>query len=188
MRGSTYPLIDAEVAAALVLERTRFLGSERVALVDCAGRVLAEDIVAADPLPAFPSSAVDGYALRAADAGRALRVAGESAAGRPFERAVEPGMAIRILTGGGLPDGADCVVMMEDVELSGDVVKVPVGLKPGQHFHAPRDDMRPGDHVRPAGWALRAAELGLAAALGLPELPVGRRPRGALMSTAGAVG
>jgi molybdenum cofactor synthesis domain-containing protein len=175
--------VDVEVAAALVLERTRFLGSERVALVDCAGRVLAEDIVAAGPLPAFPSSAVDGYALRAADAGRALRVAGESAAGRPFERAVEPGTAIRILTGGVLPDGADCVVMMEDVELSGDVVKVPAGLKPGQNFHAPGADLRPGEHVLPAGVQLGAAELGLAAALGLPELPVGRRPRVALMST-----
>src|SRR5258708_5055256 len=69
MRASTYPLIDAEVAAALVLERTHFLGAERVPLMDCAGRVLAEDIVAADPLPAFPSSAVDGYALRAAGDG-----------------------------------------------------------------------------------------------------------------------
>ncbi len=183
MRASTYPLIDAEVAAALVLERTRFLGSERVALVDCAGRVLAEDIVASAPLPAFPSSAVDGYALRAADAGKALRVAGESAAGRPFERAVEPGTAIRILTGGVLPEGADCVVMMEDVELSGDVVKVPGGLQPGQNFHAPGADLRPGERVLPAGVQLGAAELGLAAALGLPELPVGRRPRVALMST-----
>src|SRR5260370_6215943 len=183
MRGSTYPLIDAEVAAVLVLERTRFLGSERVALVDGAGRVLAEDIVAADPLPAFPSSAVDGYALRAADAGRALRVAGESAAGRPFERAVEPGMAIRILTGGVLPDGADCVVMMEDVELSGDVVKVPAGLTPGQNFHAPGADLRPGEHVLPAGVPLRAAELGLAAAPAPPELPVGRRPRVSPRST-----
>src|SRR5258708_19776409 len=101
MRASTYPLIDAEVAAALVLERTRFLGSERVALVDCAGRVLAEDIVASALLPAFPSSAVDGYALRAADAGKALRVAGESAAGRPFETPVEPGTAIPHLNAAG---------------------------------------------------------------------------------------
>src|SRR5258708_6788910 len=151
MRASTYPLIDAEVAAALVLERTHFLGAERVPLMDCAGRVLAEDIVAADPLPAFPSSAVDGYALRAADAGRALRVAGESAAGRPFERAVEPGMAIRILTGGVLPDGADCVVMMEDVELSGDVGKAPASLTPGPNFPPPGAALRPGEHVLPAG-------------------------------------
>ena len=183
MRASTYPLVDAEVAAALVLGRTHFLGSERVPLSDCAGRVLAEDIVALAPLPAFPSSAVDGYALRAADAGKALRVVGESAAGRPFESQVQPGTAIRILTGGVLPDGADCVVMMEAVRLSGDAVTVPGGLTPGQNFHAPGADLRAGERVLPAGVQLTAAEIGLAAALGLPELPVGRRPQVALMST-----
>jgi molybdopterin molybdotransferase len=183
LRASTYPLVDAEVAAALVLERTHFLGSETVALVDCAGRVLAEDIVASAPLPAFPSSAVDGYAVRAADAGKALLVAGESAAGRPYERVVQPGTAIRILTGGVLPAGSDCVVMMEDVELSGDIVTVPSGLKPGQNFHAPGADLKAGERVLPAGVHLGAAEIGLAAAVGLAELPVGRRPRVALLST-----
>jgi molybdopterin molybdotransferase len=183
MRASAYPLVDAEVAAALVLERAHFLGSEKVPLSDCAGRVLAEDIVALAPLPAFPSSAVDGYALRAADAGKALRVVGESAAGRPFESQVQPGTAIRILTGGVLPDGADCVVMMEAVRLSGDAVTVPGGLTPGQNFHAPGADLRAGERVLPAGVQLTAAEIGLAAALGLPELPVGRRPQVALMST-----
>src|SRR5258708_4349832 len=185
MRASTYPLIDAEVAAALVLERTHFLGAERVPLMDCAGRVLAEDIVAADPLPAFPSSAVDGYALPAADAGRALRGAGESGAGRLWERAVGPGRAIRILPGGVFPAGADCVVMREDVERGGDVVKAPAGLTPGQNFHAPGADLRPGEHVLPAGLQLGAAELGLAAALGLPELLVGGRPRVALLFPGG---
>src|SRR5258708_10584346 len=146
MRASTYPLIDAEVAAALVLDRTSFLGAERVPPMDCAGRVLAEDVVGADPLPAFPSSAVDGYALRAADAGRALRVAGESAAGRPFERAGEPGMAIRILTGVVFPDGADCVVMMVNVDLSGHVFKLPAGLTPAHNYHAPGADPRPAEH------------------------------------------
>lgn len=145
--------------------------------------MLARDIVAAAPLPAFPSSAVDGYAVRAADAGKALRVDGESAAGRPFDRAVEPGTAVRILTGGVLPAGANCVVMMEEVELSGDVVTVPGGLKPGQNFHAPGADLKAGEPVLAAGVQLGAAEIGLAAALGLAELPVGRRPRVALMST-----
>ena len=139
--------------------------------------------MASAPLPAFPSSAVDGYAVRAADAGKALRVVGESAAGRPFERSVEPGTAIRILTGGVLPEGADCVVMMEDVALSGDAVTVPGGLKPGQNFHAPGADLRAGEVVLPAGVQLGAAEIGLAAALGLAELPVGRRPLVALLST-----
>jgi molybdopterin molybdotransferase len=183
VRASAYPLVDAEIAASLVLDRTFFLGAERVPLIDCSGRVLAEEIVAPAPLPAFPSSAVDGYALRAADAGKALRVVGESAAGRPFERSVEPGTAIRILTGGVLPEGADCVVMMEDVALSGDAVTVPGGLKPGQNFHAPGADLRAGEVVLPAGAQLGAAEIGLAAALGLAELPVGRRPLVALLST-----
>jgi molybdopterin molybdotransferase len=183
LRASAYALVDADVAAALVLERTHYLGAERVLLMDCAGRVLAEDIVASAALPALPSSAVDGYALRAADARKALRVAGESAAGRPFDSALEPGTALRILTGGVLPEGADCVVMMEDVELSGDVVTVPGGLQPGQNFHAPGADLRAGEKVLPAGVQLGAAEIGLAAALGLAELPVGRRPRVALMST-----
>jgi molybdopterin molybdotransferase len=183
MRASTYPLVDAEIAAELVLERTNFLGVENVALIDCGGRVLGRDIVASAPLPAFPSSAVDGYAVRSADAGKALRVTGESAAGRPFDHAVASGSAVRILTGGVLPEGADCVVMMEDVQLSGDVVTVPGGLKPGQNFHAPGADLRAGERVLPAGIQLSAAEIGLAAALGLAELPVGRRPRVALMST-----
>ncbi|HEY4913308.1 MAG TPA: gephyrin-like molybdotransferase Glp [Candidatus Dormibacteraeota bacterium] len=183
MRASAYPLLDAEAAASLVLERTQFLGAENVALIDCGGRVLARDIVASAQLPAFPSSAVDGYAVRAADAGKALRVVGESAAGRPFDRAVEQGVAVRILTGGVLPAGADCVVMLEDVKLDGDAVTVPGGLKPGQNFHAPGADLQAGERVLPAGVQLGAAEIGLAAALGLAELPVGRRPRVALMST-----
>ncbi|MHB8588928.1 MAG: molybdopterin molybdotransferase MoeA [Candidatus Dormibacteraceae bacterium] len=183
MRASAYPLIDAGAAATLVLDHTPFLGAERVPLADCLGRVLVEAIVASAPLPAFPSSAVDGYAVRAADGGKSLRVVGESAAGRPFDRTVEPGTAIRILTGGVLPEGADCVVMVEDVEVSGDVVTVPGSLASGQNFHAPGADLRAGERVLPAGVALGAAEIGLAAALGLAELPVGRRPRVALVST-----
>jgi molybdopterin molybdotransferase len=183
VRASAYPLVDVSDAAELVLEHTPVLGTELIALVDCSGRVLAEDLVAAAALPAFPSSAVDGYAVRSADAGKSLRVVGESAAGRPFERSVEPGAAIRILTGGVLPEGADCVVMVEDVELRGEVVKVPEGLVPGQNFHAPGADLRAGERVLQAGTVLGAAEIGLAAALGLPKLPVGRRPRVALLST-----
>ena len=79
MRASTYPLIDADEAAALVLERTVVLGVERVGLAEAPGRVLAEDLVAGAPLPPFPSSAVDGYAVHASDAGRSLRVVGSSA-------------------------------------------------------------------------------------------------------------
>ena len=183
MRASTYPLIDADDAAALVLKHTPVLGIEKVSLAHCVGRVLAEDLVAPSSLPAFPASAVDGYAVRAADAGKQLRVVGESAAGRPFDGKLTRGSAVRTLTGGVLPDGADCVVMVEDVEEKGDLVTVPTSLKPGVNFHAPGADLRAGERVVVAGQQLGPAEIGLAAALGFPRLPVYRRPRVALMST-----
>ena len=166
-----------------MLAHTPVLGVERVALADSVGRVLAHDLVADSPLPAFPSSAVDGYAVRAADAGKTLRVLGESAAGRPFDRTVGPGTAARILTGGAVPDGADCVVMVEDVTISGDQVTVPVSLRSGSNFHKVGDDLRPGDRILSAGTQLGAAEIGIAAATGRADLPVHRRPRLALMST-----
>jgi molybdopterin molybdotransferase len=183
VRASTYPLIEVDEAAALVLDSTPVLGVERVALAHCIGRVLAEDLVAPASLPLLPSSAVDGYAVRAADAGKPLRVLGESAAGRPFDGTIQPGTAARILTGGVVPDGADCVVMVEDVQLIGDVVTTPSPLRAGTNFHAPGADVRAGERVVAAGTQLGAAELGLAAALGFPRLPVRRRPRAALLST-----
>ncbi len=183
MRASTYPLVDADVAAALVLERTPVLPAERVSLSDAVGRVLAQDLRAPTDLPAFPASAVDGFAVRAADAGRTLREVGESAAGRPFEGHVEPGTATRILTGGVVPDGADTVVMVEDVRVDGATVTVPAGLQAGTNFHRPGADVHAGERVLTAGTQLGAAELGLAAALGFAELEVYRRPRVALMST-----
>ena len=183
MRASTYPLIDADEAAALVLERTPVLGVESVALADAPGRVLAEDLVAEAPLPPFPSSAVDGFAVRAADAGKTLRVLGESAAGRPFEGTVGPGAAARILTGGVVPEGADSVVMVEDVHVSGDRVTVPATLTAGGNFHKVGADLATGDLILRAGTQLGGAEIGIAAAAGRPRLPVRRRPRVALMST-----
>ena len=183
MRVSTYPLVDAAEAAATVLEHTPVLGSEQLALSECAGRVLAADLMATSPLPPHPSSAVDGFAVRAADAGRTLRIVGESAAGRPLAARVDAGTAARILTGGVVPDGADTVVMVEDVQLHGDSVTVPQGLSAGTNFHAVGADLRQGERVLTAGMQLGAAEIGLAAALGRPRLEVHRRPKVALMST-----
>ena len=183
MRASTYPLVDADEAAALVLDRTPVLLHERVVIGEAVGRVLAEDLSAHSELPAFSTSAVDGFAVRAADAGGTLRVVGESAAGRPFAGGVEPGTAARILTGGVLPAGADTVVMVEDVRLAGDVVTVPGDLRAGSNFHRPGADVKAGEVVLRAGTQLGAAELGLAAALGFAEVEVFRRPRVALMST-----
>lgn len=183
MRVSTYPLIDADEAARIVLEHIPVLGVEHVVLSESLGRVLAEDLVADAPLPPFPSSAVDGYAVRAADAGKTLRVLGESAAGRPFDGTIAPGSAARILTGGVVPAGADVVVMVEDVQIAGETVTVPSGLKPGTNFHKVGDDLRAGDRLLAAGTQLGAAEIGVAAATGHARLPVRRRPRVALTST-----
>jgi molybdopterin molybdotransferase len=183
MRASLYPLVDADEAAALVLERTPVLAAERVAIGDAIGRVLAEDMRAPAELPAFPSSAVDGFAVRAADSGKTLRVTGESAAGRPLAGELALGAAVRILTGGVVPDGADSVVMFEDVRLDGDAVAVPSGLQAGANFHRPGADVRAGELVLTRGVQLGAAEVGIAAALGFAQLEVYRRPRVALMST-----
>jgi molybdopterin molybdotransferase len=183
MRASAYPLVDAEAAAALVLEGTPVLPAERVHVGEAAGRVLSEDMRAPAELPAFPSSAVDGFAIRAADGGATLRVVGESAAGRPFAGDLQPGTAARILTGGVVPDGADVVVMVEDVHVDGATVTVPAGLRAGTNFHQPGADVRAGELVLTKGTQLGAAELGLAAALGFAQVEVYRRPRVALMST-----
>lgn len=166
-----------------MLDNTPVLGSEQVSLADAVGRVLAEDLFAPADLPTFPSSAVDGFAVRATDAGKTLRIAGESAAGRPYGATVPSGSAVRILTGGVVPDGADCVVMVEDVRLENDSVSVPGSLVPGTNFHRVGDDVTAGQRVLQRGIQLGAAEIGVAAAVGLARVPVGRRPRVALMST-----
>jgi molybdopterin molybdotransferase len=183
MRASTYPLVDAAEARATVLRLTPTLGSGEESIALCAGRVLAADLVAPRELPPWPASAVDGYALRAADAGSGLRVVGESAAGRPFDAALEPGTAARILTGGVVPDGADTVVMVEDTSLEGDLVRVPAGIAPGANFHRPGSDIKAGEVALKRGRPLGPAELGLAAALGFARLRVHARPRVALLST-----
>ncbi len=183
MRASAYPLVDAEAARALVLDGTPVLPAERVHVGEAVGRVLAEDMRAPAELPAFPSSAVDGFAMRAAEGGATLRIVGESAAGRPFAGELQPGTAARILTGGVVPDGADAVVMVEDVQVDGATVTVPAGLRPGTNFHRPGADVQAGELVLTKGTELGAAELGLAAALGFAQVEVYRRPRVALMST-----
>jgi len=183
MKASTYPLVDATEAARKVLELTPVLPAESVPLAGCPGRVLAEDLVAARQLPAWPLSAVDGYAMRSADAGGRLRGIGESAAGRPFEGDVGEGAAVRILTGGVLPRGADAVVMVEDTVVDGEWVTVPGRVAGGANVHRPGSDLVAGELVLRRGRPLGSAEIGLAAALGVSALPVHRLPRVALLST-----
>lgn len=183
VRASSYPLIDAGEAHRMVLELTPVLAAEEVAIGSCAGRVLAEDIVAPHDLPRWPVSAVDGYAVRSEDGGGRLRIVGESAAGHPFQGRLGPGTAARILTGGVLPEGADTVVMLEDAVAEGELVTVPVGFTAGRNRHLPGSDLKLGEPVLARGVPLNPAELGLAASLGLATLAVHRRPVVALLST-----
>ena len=183
MKASSYPLLDVGAAHQTVLALTPVLGVEEVPIAVCGGRVLGRDLVASHDLPAWPASAVDGYAVRSADGGGPLRVVGESAAGHPFAGGLEPGTAARLLTGGVLPDGADAVVMVEDTTLDGDHVVVQAQLAVGANFHPSGSDLVRGERALRAGQGLGPAELGLAAAMGFATLPVQRRPRVALLST-----
>ncbi len=176
-------MLDAEVAAAIVLEHTPVLPAEDVEAGGWRGRVVAADVRAPADLPRWPVSAVDGYAVRSADGGGRLRLVGEAAAGRPLTRVLGEGEAATVLTGAVVPDGADSVVMVEDTSTEDGWVVVPEGWGAGANYHRPGDDVRSGEVVLGRGTELGAAEIGLAASLGLARLPLHRRPRVALLST-----
>ena len=119
-------LLSVEEAHARLMRLFAPLGAEEVPLAEAAGRVLARDVVATRPQPPFPAAAMDGYAIREADAGPGARLAviGVSAAGARFEGAVGPGEAVRIFTGAPVPPGADLVLIQEDADREGDLITV----------------------------------------------------------------
>ena len=171
-------MLSLDDALARLLTHAAPVASERVALTDAAGRVLADPrIVAAVDVPAFANSSMDGFALRAADAPGTLRVAGESAAGAASLPAVEPGTAIRIMTGAPMPPGADAVVPVEDVAESNGVVSIPASVSAGAFVRTAAHDTRAGDEVRLAG-PLSPAKLAVLASIGLGTVDVRRRPIG----------
>lgn len=181
MTGS---LVDLEQARALVLERVRELAPERVALGMVSGRVLAENVVAAEPVPGFDNAAMDGYAVRAADTRGAtegrparLRLVGVSRAGTPAGERVAPGEAIAISTGAMLPAGADAVVRVEETSLEGETVCVRAGAAPGGDVRHAADDIAAGACVLLSGTALGAVETGLLASVGCSEVACFGRPR-----------
>jgi molybdopterin molybdotransferase len=178
-------LISVEEAQALAAAAARPCGAERVGLQQALGRVLAEDVRARADVPPHDNSAMDGYAVRAADAAgpTQLRVVDAAAAGHPARRALGPGEAIQIMTGAPIPDGADAVIMVESTERAGDVVRLAAGVTVGQHVRARGEDVRAGDRVLAAGTTLGPAELGLLASLQRASLRVARRPTVAVLST-----
>jgi molybdopterin molybdotransferase len=177
-------LLSVEEAQRLVLARVQPLEGEPLALEQAAGRVLAEPARAAVDLPPFPSSAMDGFAVRAADTPGELRIAAVSvAAGRPAAGALEVGEAAAIATGGVVPEGADAVVPVEAVVQEDNNVQVAKRVEPGAHVRPRGGDARTGDVVVEAGRLLGPAQLGALAAAGIAEVTCALRPRAAVVVT-----
>ena len=182
----TPELTEIEVARALVLERTTSMPSERVELGAALGRILAEDVTSADPVPGFDSSAMDGYAIRAADTDRgaaSLAVVGESRAGHPAARALNAGEAIAISTGAVVPEGADAVVRVEDTDAGASTVGVQVRVDVGRDIRRAGEDIRAGETVIAAGTGLGPAELGVLASVGRGDVACAVRPRVTVLTT-----
>jgi molybdopterin molybdotransferase len=180
------PLMPVREALDFLLAAARpVTGVELVPTLEANGRVLAEDQASKLDVPGADNTQMDGYAVRAADcAGAAarLKVAQRIPAGR-VGSFLEPGTAARIFTGALIPEGADAVVMQEQCELDGDVVTVRHAPQPGEWIRRRGEDVRAGAVILPAGTRLRSQELGLAASVGLAELPVRRRLRVAVFFT-----
>lgn len=178
--------VSVAQALELVLEGSEPLPLEMAPLDEAHGRVLARDVAALRTQPPADLSAMDGYAVRGADvasAPAALKVIGEVPAGRPFSRRVEPGEAARIFTGGVVPEGADTVVIQELVERSGDDITVTRATKVGANVRRQGLDFTAGEVLLTAGRRLTGRDLGLAAAMNHPRLPVHRRPKVAILAT-----
>jgi molybdopterin molybdotransferase len=173
-----------------VLERVRPLPPEQVALGDALGRVLAEDVTSADDVPGFDNSAMDGFAVRAADTRGAvperpvrLDVVAESRAGAPAPRELGDGQAIRISTGAMLPVGADAVLRKESASDEGEQVDALAEVEPGKEVRRAGEDVRAGELVLTAGTRLGPAELGVLASVGVAQASCARRPRVSLLVT-----
>jgi molybdopterin molybdotransferase len=176
-------LLTLDEAQRLVLERVQALPSERVPLELAAGRVLAEPARAAVDLPPFASSAMDGFAVRAADTPGTLPVVARVAAGRPAPRALEAGEAMGIATGGVVPEGADAVVPVEYVYENANTVELREAAEPGSNVRPQGGDLEAGDEVVAAGVRLGPAQLGALAAAGVAEVVCGAVPRAAVLAT-----
>ena len=179
-------LMPVADALAAVLAGAEPLPEEMVALDEAYHRVLARDVAALRTQPPQAMSAMDGYAVRSVDAahiGARLKVIGEVAAGRPFVTALGAGEAVRIFTGGVIPEGADAVVIQEDTIAEGGSVTVSEAARPGRHIRPAGIDFTKGDVLLAGGIRLTDRDLSLAAGMNYPHLPVRRRPKVALLAT-----
>ena len=178
-------LISVTEAQRLVLERAHRLDPERVPVERAAGRVLAETAAALVDLPPFPSSAMDGFAVRAGDAGVGARlpVGARIAAGSPAERPLQAGEAMAISTGGAVPEGADTVIPLELVADSGDAIEIGEAVASGANVRDQGSDVRTGDTILEPGMRLGPAQVGALAAAGIHEVQCAKRPRVGILVT-----
>lgn len=179
-------LMPVADALAKVLDGASPLSAETTSLGEALGRVLAADIAATRTQPPADVSAMDGYAVRAADVTTApvtLKVIGQVAAGRPYEGRVGKDEAARIFTGGMLPEGADTIVIQEDTKRDGDNVVISIIGKKGRHVRAKGIDFTKGDVLLKKGCRLSGRDVMLAAAMNHANLNVHRRPRVAILGT-----
>jgi molybdopterin molybdotransferase len=178
-------MISVDEARDRILAGLHPMPAEVVALANAWNRVTAEPVVARLTQPPSDVSAMDGYALRAADGGlrASLRVIGAAPAGHPFEGSVGPGQTVRLFTGSVVPAGADAILLQEDTERDGDTVVVTEAVVAGRHIRRAGQDFTNGDVVIPAGRRLTARDVGLAAAANHPWLNVHRKPRVAILAT-----
>jgi molybdopterin molybdotransferase len=176
-------LLTIEEAQRLILERVQALPAERVPIEAAAGRVLAQPAAAVVDLPPFASSAMDGFALRAADTPATLPVVARIPAGRPAERALRAGEAMAIATGGVVPEGADAVIPIEYVVECDNDIQISGPVSPAANVRPRGGDVRAGGTVAAAGTRLGPAQLGALAAAGVAEVVCGTQPRAAVLAT-----
>ncbi|MGZ3599719.1 MAG: molybdopterin molybdotransferase MoeA [Ktedonobacterales bacterium] len=183
-------MLTVEEARERILAHFQPLDAEDVPLPDALGRVLAQDAISAEQLPAFTNSAMDGYAVRSEDTlgaspqtPRALRLVGEVPAGRVYEGIVGAGEAVRILTGAPLPEGADAVLQQELTTVRDGEVLLQAEAPVGNNLRHPGEDVRTGDLLVPDGEEIGPAEIALLAALGVHPVRATRRPRVAILAT-----
>ena len=178
-------MISVDEARGRVLDGLRPTPAEIVALADAWNRVTAEGVAARLTQPPADVSAMDGYALRAADGtlNASLTVIGAAPAGHPFDGQVGPGQAVRLFTGSVVPSGTDAILLQEDATRDGDTVRINEAVTAGRHIRRKGQDFAAGDIVLPAGRRITARDVGLAAAANYPWLSVHRRPRIAILAT-----
>lgn len=174
-------MISVAEARAIVLENAPACAVEALSLHAALGRTLREDIVSPRDQPPFRASAMDGYALRAADTPGVLKLIGEAGAGRALGRALMPGECARIFTGAPLPNGADAVLIQEDAARDGELVTSPA-VEANRHVRSAGVDFARGDRLLATGHVLDAASIALAAAAGRASVSVARKPRVTVLS------